>query len=845
MKKYIPPLLLAGLFLLLIFLSLPSGCVYGSNTDWLSQHAALAETIRSACLEQKTLLPDILPLGGGSNGFQFSYYGYLRPDILIGCLLPSIPMYQILIFYSLAGYLAAVLLFYLWLRRETLSSFTAFAGSLLFLTASCFFHTHRQLMFINYMPFLLLSLLAVQKKPGRMHPMLPFFLLLICLHSFYYAPACFLAVGWYWYQKSGRAFWKPWLGASFLAAGLSAALLLPTGLVILEHHRASAEASSGFLTFFGNLSSLLYSPYGLGLTLLALYLLFLGLGLKTYRRDSLIFLILLIWGGASYLLNATLYARAKILIPFLPLLLLHAARLLAELKSGKTSWRFWPFFPMLAVVLQYLPRSSRNLVLADFFLLLAAVFLLRVFSRRKAAKPAGAALFLLFVMPFLCFLRSASTEDFVTKEQMASALSTPSCTVDTESLYRYDSLVQPLAKSNADASAARWKSTMYSSVYNNAYSRVYYDLLKTPIQINNRLAVLASANPFLLHFMGIRYLETPADRVPDGYRVLMTDGKTAVSENPSVLPVVYLTDDTLSSSEFHILSGWQQAEALARFTIIPEKESEDTPVLTASLPSSEAPADDTTDWESRLHSFYPSLSDIRVPSSVKIRKTASDEENCDINYEITAEEDSRLSLSFRKPLKQRLLLLQFEVENHTGKAVVITINGVKNKLSAGNAPYPNGNHCFQYQFLTTSEKGLDSLEISLSKGRYTLKNIRLGLLPADIFSEKSWTPVEALKPSAGEFFACRTEAASDTWLVTSIPRQKGMSLLIDGKPAELSTVNEAFAGARLPAGEHQVRLCFEAPGKTAGLCVSFFSFLVWILWSGVSAYTRRTQKDRI
>ena len=121
MRKLACPLLLTGLFILLIALSLPSGCVYGSNTDWLSQHAALAETIRNACLEQDTLLPDFLALGGGSNGFQFSYYGYLRPDILIGCLLPSVPMYQILIFYSLAGYLASVLLFYLLLRREQLS----------------------------------------------------------------------------------------------------------------------------------------------------------------------------------------------------------------------------------------------------------------------------------------------------------------------------------------------------------------------------------------------------------------------------------------------------------------------------------------------------------------------------------------------------------------------------------------------------------------------------------------------------------------------------------------------------------------------------------------------------
>ena len=74
-RKWIYPVLLTGLFILLLQLSIPAGCVYGSTTDWLSQHTSLAETIRTAMREQHTLLPTWLSLGGGSNGFQFSYYG--------------------------------------------------------------------------------------------------------------------------------------------------------------------------------------------------------------------------------------------------------------------------------------------------------------------------------------------------------------------------------------------------------------------------------------------------------------------------------------------------------------------------------------------------------------------------------------------------------------------------------------------------------------------------------------------------------------------------------------------------------------------------------------------------
>lgn len=816
MKKLTAPLCLTGLFILLIFLSTPEGCLYGSNTDWLSQHVALAETIRTACIEQNTLLPSILPLGGGSNGFQFAYYGFLRPDIVIGCLLPSVPMYQILIACSLIGYLASVLLFFLWLKRQSLSEFDAFLGSVLFLTASCFFHTHRQLMFINYMPFLMLALLSIQKNPKRMPPLLPLWMLFLCLHSFYYAPACFVVLGCYWFSQAGKSFFRPWFFSCFLSGCMAAALLLPTGLSILEHRRASSAADAGFLTFFPNLNSLLYSAYGIGVTMLVLYLLILGLSIQKYRAGSVLFLILFLWGGISYLLNAALYARAKILIPFLPLLLSHAARLLSELRSGAYPFRLWPFPFLLPVVLEYREKGAWKLISADLLILFLLVLLLgysRFLKKGEKAyrwKPAvqKTAFLCFLIVPFLSFLRAASKEDFVTKEQFASAVQTPDLTIYSDSLYRYDSLTQPMTKGNLDASKNRNKSSMYSSVYSADYSRVYYDLLKTPVQINNRLAILSAPNPFLLHFMGVRYIETSPAQVPAGYRVIWKSDDLAIAENKHVLPSAYLSSETLSKSQFEKLHGWEQAEALTRYTVVPD--------------SGEIPLA----WGSKLIKYEPRWIAREVPSTVKI--TRQNEAPRDIKLDVT--KDSTIALTVKEPIREQLLLLTFEVENHTGKAVVITVNNEKNKLSSPSAPYPNGNSRFHYQILTTSEKGLRTLRISLSKGSYTLKNIRFALLDASVFSEKQWTAVEALPAGKDEFLACRANAAEDTWFVTSIPLQKGMHLLVDGKETELVTVNEAFAGARLPAGEHEIHLLFQPPGKDPGLAISAAGVLLWLIW---------------
>ena len=165
----------------------------------------LRKTIRDACVEQHTLLPDWIDLGSGSSGYQFSYYGFLRPDILIGCLFPQIPMVYILIGYMLALYLASVLLCYMWLQSEDISPFFSFIGSVLFLTAGCLFHMHRQIMFVNYLPFLILAFLCVKKRKFRF---LPLCMLLICLHSFYFAIAAFAAIGWYWLRTEKRHFGK-------------------------------------------------------------------------------------------------------------------------------------------------------------------------------------------------------------------------------------------------------------------------------------------------------------------------------------------------------------------------------------------------------------------------------------------------------------------------------------------------------------------------------------------------------------------------------------------------------------------------------------------------------------
>lgn len=269
MKKWFYPASLIIIFIILTSVIIPAGCVYGSNTDWLSQHVTLAESIRTACLEQNTLLPSWIGLGGGANGFQFAYYGFLRPDIILGCLFPMVPMLNIIICYMLLLYITSVLLCYVWLRTEHLNPAPAWFGSMLFMTAGCMFHMHRQIMFVNYLPFLLLAFLCIAKKKYKA---VSICMLLICLHSFYFAISAFAAIGWYWYRNEGADFWRKsffrkYIPSSALAAGMAGVLLLPTGLALLEHRSGGSSFSwQKFLELFGpnlSMNNLLFNEYGI------------------------------------------------------------------------------------------------------------------------------------------------------------------------------------------------------------------------------------------------------------------------------------------------------------------------------------------------------------------------------------------------------------------------------------------------------------------------------------------------------------------------------------------------------------------------------------------------------
>lgn len=880
MKKWIYPLSLIFLFFILIILTVPEGAVFGSHTDWLSQHASLAGTIRDACLEQHTLLPSWLELGGGSNGYQFSYYGFLRPDILIGCLLPQVPAIHILTCYMLAVYLSSVLLCYIWLRSENISPLLSFIGGVLFMTAGCMFHMHRQVMFVNYLPFLLCALLCVRKKKVRW---LPLCLCLICLSSFYFSISAFAAVGWYWYRQEGNSFWKDsflkkYIPCALAGAALSAALLLPTALVLLEHGRSGSKMSLlTLLELFGPnpvLNNLLFNEYGMGVTFLCLYTILAGLSLKKFRKDSILFLLFGIFGVFSWLLNGTLYARPKILIPFLPLVILLCVRYLKDpvlpalqaarnyaatdrnctAAAGDESQDprplpLYPFAVILPVGLLWFSQEQFPWILAEAAILFLTVLLYRACISRSRGQGVcakktrknrtvwrhlagkSAVLFcavpLLLLPPIGMYLTTAGTEDWVKRSDASPGFTSEELkAVDMDPLYHFDSLLSPLINANRITKTGTSRSTMYSSVTSQAYSSLYYDTLMTPVRINNRVALLTSDNPFMLHLLGVRYLETSADAVPAGYEIVQQSGDTVLAENNNVLPRAYFTSDIITQDLFEKAGSLEKLDMLGRKTVV-------------DLSGPDRPGGSDT-FESRMEQYTPELTAGALPDGLTVSKSGN-------TYDISAEKSCTLDLHISSPQPGRILLLSFQVKNQTWDPIVIDINGIRNKLSGAFAPYPNGNHCFHYQFSTDAGEGITDLSVTFSKGKYEISDIQWHLYDQDLLDEKSFTPVTLSDNSAGSghpytILSGTAAADKDGYLATSIPVQNGLEILVDGESAEILTVNEAFAGAFLPEGKHHIEIRFSPPGKSAGIFISLAAAAGYAVFLAAGAIKRLPDK---
>lgn len=494
------------------------GLIFGFGSDWLSQHLPIAESLRWAMLESGRLLPLYIDLGGGVSVYDFAYYGLLRPDVLLGYLFPSVGMEYILGGYAVFELLLGGNMVYIWLRgnheQNTAGRRAAFAGSVLYMAAGCFLHAHFQLMFVNYLPFLVLALIGIdrfiEKRKGIL---LCVGLTLVYFHSFYYAPSCLCVAGIYYLyrvrqagagQRGALAEESPKRAAAeaaprrgdlkthgsfllwiLLSIGLAAVLLLPTGLDILSTSKdAGSFAGSKMPLVNPKLDGLLYSPYGMGLTLIGLYALLCALGKRRMRLPAVAVLAASLFPIIPFVLNGFLYARGKILIPFLLLVCLIFVRVCEEYFTGKDVPKVWAG---LLCLIPCLLLSDKYGVwkYVDWAVLMLWIFGVRQRQRLRRSQHEKnrctrrlTAVLLLVPCIFSFCLNAQSGYVSQSKIKIGSvreAFNEASAQMDESENYRFEILTDAFNLCNFLPGANAKRSSMYSSITQEDYAEFFYD----------------------------------------------------------------------------------------------------------------------------------------------------------------------------------------------------------------------------------------------------------------------------------------------------------------------------------------------------------------------------------
>lgn len=774
--------------------------LFGSTTDYVNQHIQIAKAIRQAVYQQGFFPNFMDSLGAGQNIYNFAYYGLFRLDILISLLLPNVDMYTIISTYMICMYAISLCLFYELLKEHQLTDSIACIMVLLFALSSYSFQMHRQILFVNYLPFLLVSMLVIKKGKSQLWLVLLF--ACIILHSFFFSLSCAVVLAIYTlylnHDKPIKQIFILGLHIGF-AYLLCSFYLLPTGLAILANSRSDAVIAS-IAPIDLSFSTILYDKYGMGLTFISLFSLFLALRSKQLRILAIVLLVLFSIPICSYILNFALYVRPKAFIPFIPLVLLVTGLVIQQISKHEISWKA---YDVLFIVLVIVASKSPTLVAMDA---LVTISILLCIYYQKQALFANAALLAAIIT---CQVNNQyeTYEKKTNYQKLTSLENNPDIhALDLEN-YRFEDL-RFVSTSVNTASPKLKRTSMYTSINNSAYNTFFYDVMMQAIPSRNRVITSYQHNPVFAKLMGIRYLYTTKKYVPIGYEVYAETKDYKILENKEVRPIAYGTSKLLHTDVFEKLSAVEKLQALQSY-LITDNTSNQT-------------------YENKVQSvaFQPTFTKQNTSLQLEMKNDT---------LLVQAKKKASVDLTLEQDIKG-ILVIEFDVEDISNLAkqdMYIDIQGVRNKLSSLHAAYPNHNTHFTYTL--SDAKELKKLHLTFSEGNYKLTNIQLHQfedVSIDQLHLDTFTQIESDAVLEGTI-----TMQEDGMFATSLPMQDGFQLYVDGKKQAIETVNTTFVGTKLSKGSHTVKVIYTPPGKPLGFLISGCMFIILCL-KGV--WERRT-----
>lgn len=819
-------LILIVFTLIIIFLGMKNGYLFGSNTDWFNQHTVFPEYFRNLFYETGNLIPNFaFNLGSGQNIFNFSYYGLLNPIVLISYFLPFIDMTIYLEIVNVIMIIVSVLLCFIWLKRNDLDDKSSVLGSILFLLATpLIYHAHRHFMFVSYMPFLLLGLIGIDLYfEKKYQSLLIISVFLMIMTSYYYSIGGLLVLAFYYiynYLKNEKFSWLNFIkkGLCFLYPYLLGILLasfflLPTIYVVLSG-RGKSSTSVNFLSLIipkFNFKTFLYDSYGLGLSIISMFaLIFSIFSYKKERRFlSVICIIISVIPIFIYLLNGTLYIRSKVLIPFLPLFILLTTSFFKEITKIKTFHISLYIFLFLLILFisAFIDSSNWIFNLTLFFDSVITFFCLFMYQKRKK----DIFLYMIIFGVSIINITINQSENYVSIKKYQD-VNDPLYKNTTEklnelnnNLFRMKQLDFNVPILNKVYGMNYYQTSLYSSIQNMYYHEFFRNFLGNSISNRNNLMNSSNSNLLFDTYMGILYVFGEEKSL--GYEKIEGLEKE-VYENKHAFPIMYTRSQSLSKEEFDKITYPYQTDLLLRNVIVDKK---------------------------TLNTDASKIKKVDLSYKILDKDDFIIEKNKD-GYRLEVLNKAKLEIEIQEDLTNQILFLDFYIDNEVSCKDgdrMITINGKVNKLTCKEWLYQNENYHFKYAII---EKGKNNiLSIEIDKGIYEIKDINTYLLDYEEI-EKLNDDINPFifdkEKTKGDYISGSIVVEEDGYFVTSIPYDDGFTITVNGEKQDYELTNKAFVGFPIKKGSYDISITYHAPWLKEGKMLSLIGlglFFVVIL----------------
>ncbi len=832
MKKEYKNYLILILTVLIIVLICTKGYnLFGSDTDWVNQHTIIPEYFRTLFYKTGNIFPNFaFNYGGGQNIFNISYYGLLSPIVLLSYLFPHINMMIYITIVNILILIISSFLFYNWVKSHNCTNQVSLVSSLIFVLVEPFiFQMHRHIMFVNYMPFLILALMGVDRYlKDKEKSLLIIGIFLMIMTSYYYSVCGILVICiYYLYEylnKHNNISLKILIkdGIKFILVILltilsTSILLLPT-VYTLIFGRATSSSDYNLISLLVptlKVHKLFSGTYTIGFSIIGLisilYLFF------TKKKNNIILVtilsIILLTPIFRYLLNGGLYTREKCFIPFIPLIGFLISQFIKDLYDKKININRFILFTSIIILILYIINDYNSFY--HYYLILLAILLIYKITKKEIITST----LLIALSIFIC-ISSNLTEDYVSKDMYNNFFnqdienSINKLLNEDNSYYRTNNLIYSTKTVNKIYNDKYYTTNLYSSTYNSTYLSFVRDIFETSMLEYNYFLLPSSSNIMFNSYMGVKYLISEYN--PGlGYEQIDKN----IYKNNNAYSIIYATDNILNEDQFDTYNYPYQLELLLNNVITTGNSSN---------------ANINTHIENYISNYT-----ITYKDGVKIIKE-------DNSYILTVEDKANITIKLENPIKNKLLLINLyglKENSCSYDNISMTINNITNILTCKSWAYSNKNNIFRY---VIGDKDIEYLNITLTKGTYNIDNIEMYTLDYQyIENTKSNTKEVVIDKMENDTILAHTTINTNSYIVTSIPYDEGFTVLIDDKEIEYEKVNKSFLGFKIDKGTHNIKITYASPWFKEGKIISLISIIAIILIIIIDKLNRNKKIKRI